>query len=451
MKHATNHIPTRYVQKTLTNLVTIIMRKFYLIITLCFLSAAGHAQTKLIKADAFLDVRKGQLIEPANILIEGEFIKSINPSSIPDNVEVIDLSGQILLPGLMDMHVHLDIDFVNNYQYQLVTESGSKQTLRAARNARKTLLAGFTTVRNIGQTHPTIELIDVALSEAEKNGWIEAPRIIPCGHMIGITGGHADLAMFGGFADGILDTEPEHGIADGKDEVLRAVRHQIKYGARGIKIMATAGVLSLEESIGAQQLTSEEMETIVGEAKRHHITVGAHAHGTEGIIAAVNAGVTSIEHGSILNDEAIKLMIEKGTYLVPTTGLFDIVPKGYEKMNPKLVEKSKHIIPIARKSHEKAMKAGVKIALGTDAPLIPHGMNALELSAMVELGMKPLEAIQSSTIIPAEMLNLKDRGEIKEGLLADIIAVESNPLKDVKELENVRFVMKGGIVYKDEN
>ena len=425
------------------------MRKFYLIVTLCFLSIVVHAQTKLIKADAFLDVRKGQLIEPANILIEGELIKSINPKSIPENVEVINLSGKILLPGLMDMHVHLDIDFENNYQYKLVTESGSKQTLRAARNARKTLMAGFTTVRNIGQTHPTIELIDVALSEAEKNGWIEAPRIIPCGHMIGITGGHADLSMVGGFAQGILDAEPEHGVADGKDEVLRAVRHQIKHGARAIKIMATAGVLSLEESLGGQQLTNEEMKTIIDEAKRHHVTVGAHAHGTEGIIAAVNAGVTSIEHGSILNDEAIQLMIEKGTYLVPTTGLMDVIPQGFDKMDPKLVEKVKYIIPLAIESHKKAVKAGVKIALGTDAPFIPHGMNAMELSAMVQRGMKPLEAIQSSTIVPAEMLNLTDRGEIKEGLLADIISVDSNPLKDVKELENVQFVMKGGNVYKN--
>lgn len=427
------------------------MKKLFLLISICSFTISIYAQTKLIKADAYLDVSKGKLVKPANILIEGELIKSINPTSIPENTEIIDLTGKVLLPGLMDMHVHLDMDFVDNYQYQLVTESGSKQTLRASKNARKTLLAGFTTVRNIGQVHPTKELIDVALSEAEKNGWIEAPRIIPCGHMIGITGGHADLSMMGGLAEGILDAEPEYGIADGKDEVLKAVRYQIKYGAKGIKIMATAGVMSLEESIGAQQLTNEEMETIVDEAKRHHITVGAHAHGTEGIIAAVQSGVTSIEHGSILNDEAIKLMIEKGTYLVPTTGIMEIVSTDFEKMDPKLVEKAKYIVPIAIKSHEKAVSAGVKIALGTDAPLIPHGMNAKELSALVERGMKPSEAIKSATIIPAEMLNLEDRGEIKEGLLADIIAVESNPLKDVKELENVQFVMKGGNVYKNEN
>lgn len=426
------------------------MKKLLTLFSLCLFTVSLNAQTKLIKADSYLDVRTGQLVKPANILIDGEKIRSINPKSIPDNVEVIDLSGQILLPGLMDMHVHLDMDFVEGYQFQLVTESASKQTLRAAKNAEKTLLSGFTTVRNIGQTHPSIELIDVALSEAGDNGWIAAPRIIPCGRMIGITGGHADPAMFGGYAEDVLDLEPEYGVADGNDEMLRAVRHQIKHGARGIKIMATAGVLSLEASIGAQQMTNEEMETIVAEANRHHITVGAHAHGTEGIMAAVNAGVTSIEHGSILTDEAIDLMISKGAYLVPTTGLFSEIPKGYDRMNPKLVDKAKYIIPIAVKSHEKAIKAGVKIALGTDAPLIPHGQNAKEFSALVDRGMKPIEAIRSATMVPAEMLNLEDRGNIEEGLLADIIAVESNPLKNITALEKVKFVMKGGEVFKSE-
>jgi len=426
------------------------MKNFVLFTVLYLTTAFTYAQTKLVKADAYLDVRSGKLIKPANIIIEDGLIISINPKSIPDKIEVIDLSGQILLPGLMDMHVHLDMDFVDGYQFQLLTESASKRALRGTKNAEKTLMAGFTTVRNVGQVHPSLELINVALSEASNDEWIAAPRIIPCGHMIGISGGHADPAMMGGFAEKVMDLGPEYGIADGKNEVLKATRYQIKHGAKAIKIMATAGVFSLEESVGAQQLTSEEMETIVQEAKRHDITVAAHAHGTEGIMAAVRAGVTSIEHGTILTEEAIELMIEKGTYLVPTTGLMEIIPKGFDKMNPKLVEKAKYIIPIAIESHENAVKAGVKIALGTDAPLIPHGMNAIELSAMVERGMKPLEAIQSSTIVAAEMLNLTDRGEIKEGLFADIIAVESNPLNDVKELENVKFVMKGGNVYKNE-
>ena len=424
--------------------------KRYLLFIILFLSYTSiQGQQKLIKAASYLDVRSGKLVKPANLLIEDGLIKSINPKKIPDNIEVIDLSGKILLPGLMDMHVHLDMDFEDNYQYLLVTESTSKNSLRGARNAEKTLLSGFTTVRNIGQVHPSIELIGVALSEASDNGWIVAPRIIPCGHMIGITGGHADLSMMGGYAENIMDLGPKNGTADGTEEVLKATRYQIKHGAKGIKIMATAGVLSLEESVGAQQLTNEEMVTIVEEAKRHNVTVAAHAHGTTGIIAAINAGVTSIEHGSILNDEAIELMIEKGTYLVPTTGIMEI-PLGNEKMNPKLVEKAEYIIPLAIKSHEKAIKAGVKIALGTDAPLIPHGRNALELSAMVKRGMTTIDAIRAATVNPAEMLNLHDRGEIKEGFLADIIAVEISPLENIKTLENVVFVMKGGKIYKQE-
>jgi len=425
------------------------MKKYLLILILFLTITSIQAQVKLIKADAYLDVRTGKLVKSASLLVENGLIKSINPKKIPDKAEVIDLSGKILLPGLMDMHVHLDMDFEDNYQYLLVTESTSKNALRGAKNAEKTLLSGFTTIRNIGQVHPSAELIDVALSEASDNDWIVAPRIIACGHMIGITGGHADLSMMGGYAENVIDLGPQNGTADGVDEVLKATRYQIKHGAKGIKIMATAGVMSLEESVGAQQMTREEMETVVQEAKRHNVTVGAHAHGTEGIIAAIKAGVTSIEHGSILNDEAIELMIEKGTYLVPTTGLMEI-PLG-EKMNPKLVEKAEYITPLAIKSHEKAIKAGVKIALGTDVPLIPHGRNAMELSALVKRGMTNIEAIRAATINPAEMLNLHDRGEIKQGLLADIIAVDANPLKDIKALENVMFVMKGGKIYKNED
>ena len=424
------------------------MKKIVLLILISALHFTTQAQTTLLKAKSYVDVRSGKLISPANILIQESLIKAINPKTIPEGTQEIDLSDKILLPGLMDMHVHLDMDWEPNYQYTLVNESGSKNTLRGAKNAEKTAMAGFTTVRSMGQVHPSHELIDVALAEASEQGWIIAPHIIPAGHMIGITGGHADLAMMGGFAEGVMDLGPEYGVVNGTDEALKATRYMIKYGARAIKIMATAGVVSLESSAGAQQLTNQEMKTIVEEATRHDITVAAHAHGTEGIIAAINAGVTSIEHGSILNDEAINLMLKKGTYLVPTTGLSAEMAKSYDKMNPEIVKKAKYITIEADKRQRKAFKAGVNVALGSDAPLIPHGQNALEFAAMVNLGMKPIDALRAATINPAAMLHLTDRGELKAGLMADIIAVDSNPLKNIKTLEHVVFVMKSGEILK---
>lgn len=414
------------------------------------LFVCSHGQTKVIKAKSYLDVRAGKLIEPAVLIIEKGLIKEINPKTIPDGAEVIDLGSKTILPGLMDMHVHLEMNLDPGYSFQPVTENASKRVLRAARNAKLTLMAGFTTVRNMGQTHPSPILIDVALSEASDSEWIEAPRIIPSGHMLSITGGHGDPAMHGGFSEGIMDLGPDNGVADGVDEVTKATRYQIKHGARVIKIMATAGVFSLENTIGAQQFTFEEMKAIVDEARRHEVKVAAHAHGTEGIISAVNAGVASIEHGSILDDKAINLMKEKGVYLVATTALMDLLADNYEKLDKRIVEKAKYVTTLGRGSHSKAFRAGVKVAVGTDAPLVPHGKNAMEMTAMVKLGMKPLEAIRASTINAADLLGVQDRGELKVGLLADIIAVDENPLDKIETLEKVSFVMKGGKVYKND-
>ncbi|HOP21795.1 MAG TPA: amidohydrolase family protein [Gammaproteobacteria bacterium] len=232
-------------------------------------------------------------------------------------------------------------------------------------------------------------------------------------------------------------------------EAIEAVRYQIKHGAKVIKIHATAGVMSLEDSDGAQQLSDEEMKAIVEEAERHHTKVAAHAHGAEGIKAAINAGVSSIEHGSLLDDEGIRMMKKHNVFLVPTTGLVDFVMEGIDRNDPKIAAKAKYVLPLAKENLSKAIKAGVKIALGTDSPLIPHGDNAHELSAMMEQGMSELDAIQSATINSAELLGVKDRGQIKQGMLADIIAVSENPLKNIKTLEDVTFVMKGGKVYKE--
>ncbi|MEZ5496966.1 MAG: amidohydrolase family protein [Gammaproteobacteria bacterium] len=421
--------------------------KFILIIV-CFLFVNTSASAdSYIKANAYLDVKSGKLVEPANILIKDGKISAINPESIPQDIKVIELKGQILLPGLMDMHTHLDLDYSDGFGKIITHESASKGAIRATKNAEKTLMAGFTTVRNVGQVHITGELIGVALSEAEQEGWIVSPRIIPAGHMVTISGGHADLTL--GLSENLFEPEPKHGVVNNKDEAIEAVRYQIKHGAKVIKVHATAGVMSLEDSVGAQQLSDEEMKAIVEEAERHHTKVAAHAHGAEGIKAAITAGVSSIEHGSLLDDEGIRMMKKHNVFLVPTTGLVDFVMEGIDRNDPKIAAKAKYVLPLAKENLSKAIKAGVKIALGTDSPLIPHGDNAHELSAMMEQGMSELDAIQSATINSAELLGVKDRGQIKQGMLADIIAVSENPLKNIKTLEDVTFVMKGGKVYKE--
>ena len=405
-----------------------------------------QAETTVLKAKAYLDVRSGDWVSPAVLVISGEQIQAINPEQLPDEATTIDLGEHRLLPGLMDMHTHLDLDYNNGFGNIITGESASKGAIRAAKNAEKTLLAGFTTVRNVGQVHITGELIGAALSEAEQAGWIVSPRVIPAGHMISISGGHGDLSL--GLSENLFEPEPKHGIVNGPHEVIEAVRYQIKHGAKVIKIHATAGVMSLEDSVGAQQLSDEEMRTIVEEAERHHTRVAAHAHGSEGIKAAIRAGVHSIEHGSLLDAEGIKLMKKHNVHLVPTTGLVDYVMQGIDNNNPKIAAKAKYVLPLAKENLSKAIRAGVKISLGTDSPLIPHGENAHELTAMMVQGMSAIEAIRSATINPAELLGVADRGEIKTGLLADLIAVSGDPLNDMTVMKDVRFVMKGGQVYK---
>ncbi|WP_282122482.1 metal-dependent hydrolase family protein [Algibacter mikhailovii] len=423
------------------------MKHLLSLILILITTFSSQAQPKLLKADAYLNVNTGKLVTPANLLVEDGMIKDINPKALPENTEIIDLNGKVLLPGLMDMHVHLDSDFEGNWDY-IYKESSSQGTIRAIVNAEKTLLAGFTTVRNIGQLHLTPELIDVAIAEASNKGLIIAPRVIPSGHMITISGGHGDLSL--GLSEGLIELGPRDGIVNGAFDAIEAVRYQIKHGAKFIKIHATAGVLSMEEAVGAQQLSNDEMKTIVEEAARHHIKVAAHAHGTKGIIAAINAGVYSIEHGSLLDDEGIRLMKEKGVYLVPTTGLSNVVNDMVDKMHAVMAGKAKYVLPLAKENLRKAIKSDVKIAFGTDTPVIPHGQNAIEFSALIACGMSPIEAIKTATINAANMLGLSDRGELKVGLLADIIAVDSNPIKDIKTLESVKFVMKDGVVYKNE-
>lgn len=422
------------------------MRKIILFLPVFFIALSANAEPVLLNAHGYIDVEQGKLVTPAEVLIEDGVIVSINAGNAPAGVEVVQLGDKILLPGLMDMHVHLDLDFDAANFAIVVTESGSEAALRGARNAERTLMAGFTTVRSVGQVHPTLDLIDVALARASDEGWIKAPRIIPAGHMVSILGGHGDLAMAEGLSEGMLELGPEYGVVSGADDAVKATRFQIKHGAKVIKIHATAGVMSLEESVGLQQLSDAEMRAIIEEAARHEVPVAAHAHGADGIKAAIRAGVSSIEHGSILDDEAIQMMIRNNVFLVPTRGLMDLLD--FEKLDPRKRAKAEYVNPLADQSLIAAIDAGVKVAIGTDAPLIPHGENAYEIVKMTERGMSPMEAIQSATTVAAELIGIDRLGAIKEGWHADIIAVDSNPLDDIATLQSVTFVMKAGKVMK---
>lgn len=408
------------------------------------LAAPAEAQSfrdsvTVIRAARMLDVVTGNLVANAVVTVNGDRITSITSAAVPAGARVIDLGDVTLLPGLMDMHTHLMYNIDPGHFARAARDTDADATVRGVRNARLMLLSGFTTVRELGSDG----FADVALMRASDAGWIDAPRIVPAGHSLGITGGHCDDT---GWKPGVLHGSTLSGIADGPDQAVQAVRQQLKYGAKVIKICATAGVLSFEESVGAQQFTDDEMQAIVQEASRHGVKVAAHAHGAVGILAAVRAGVASIEHGSMINDEIIAAMKQRGTYLVPTTYLADSID--LSSLPPQLRSKAEQILPLARENLRRAIRAGVKIAFGTDAAVIPHGHAIREFATLVDRGMTPLQAIQAGTINTADLLGTADRGRLAPGLLADIIAVPGNPLQDIRALERVSFVMKGGRVYK---
>jgi imidazolonepropionase-like amidohydrolase len=403
--------------------------------------AVSPAQSvTVLRAARLLDVARGEVVSPGVVVVEGDRIRSVGDAAPPASARTIDLGDATLLPGLIDAHTHLTGDLDGDWVMRPVRETAADAALRGVPHARVTLLAGFTTVRDVGSPGFT----DVSLMKAIDAGFFPGPRIVPVGHAIGITGGHCDET---GWAPGVLEKGPEEGVADGVDAAVRAVRYQIKHGARFIKVCATAGVLSFDATVGAQQLSDEELRAIVDEARRHGLKVAAHAHGTEGIKAAIRAGVASIEHGSMLDDEAISLMKQRGTYLVPTAYL--LTRFNFDKMPPAIAAKARQVIPLAQESHRKAIRAGVKIAFGTDAAVYPHGENPKEFAVYVGYGMKPIDAIRSATLNAADLLGVSDRGVLAAGKLADVVAVPGNPLQDITAMERVRFVMKGGVVYRN--
>jgi imidazolonepropionase-like amidohydrolase len=401
-----------------------------------------------IHAGKVLNVRTGNYWSDQIIWIDGDRIKEIGKaaeisSRLPAGTKTIDLSNATVLPGLIDCHTHLTMTPYDSGPAGM-RKSYPRQALTGARNARVTLEAGFTTVRNVGANGYS----DIALRDAINAGDVPGPRMLASGPPLSITGGHADnnyLAPQYNWSD--------DGVADGVDGVTLKVREDVKYGADVIKFMATGGVLSEGDNPALAQYSPEEMKAIVDTAHGLGRKVAAHAHGATGIKYAVLAGVDSIEHGSYINDEDIQLMKQRGTYLVPTVYLEDWLMENLQTLGltPNMIEKARVVLPIAQEHLSHAFKEGVKVAFGTDAAVYPHGLNAHEFAKMVSMGMTPLQSIQAATVNAADLIGWTDRvGTVEPGKFADIIAVQGDPLADVHVLENVHFVMKGGEVIKNQ-
>jgi imidazolonepropionase-like amidohydrolase len=417
----------------------------FLITAISLSPAQTPTRRVVIKAGRLLDVKSGQLLHDQTITIENDKIVSIGPASSATaaGTTIIDLSQATVLPGMIDAHTHLTMD-PGHFGYDGLAISTPREALIGAKNARTTLLAGFTTVRNVGAGGYS----DIALRDAINAGDVPGPRILASGPALGITGGHCDNDLlpyeFHSTADG---------VADGVEAVQHKVREVIKYGADVIKICATGGVLSKGDDPNASQFTLEEMKAIVADAHRLGRKVAAHAHGAQGVQLASEAGVDSIEHGHLMDDASIATLKKNGTYIVPTLYLMDWNRENADKANLPEFLKAKMAMVSAQgaKNLKKAFDAGLKVALGTDAAVYPHGLNAHEFAVYVRLGMTPIQSIRTGTVNAADLLGWSDKvGSLEPGKWADIVAVDGDPLTDITTLQQVKFVMKGGEVVKND-
>jgi imidazolonepropionase-like amidohydrolase len=423
--------------------------KFLFILNL-FYSPFAFAQQTLIHCGRLIDGLQNQAQSQVTIVVQGNKIVRVdkgytNPSATD---KVIDLKNKTVLPGFIDCHVHVESETNKNRYLDNFTMNAADRAYEAAVFAQITLLAGFTTIRDLGGSG-----VNISLRNAVNKGLAVGPRIYTAGKSIATTGGHADPTN--GYRKDLMgDPGPNEGVVNGVDDCRKAVRQRYKDGSDLIKITATGGVLSVAKDGSSPQFTEEEIRAIVETAKDYGFKVAAHAHGAEGMKRAVRAGVTSIEHGTQMDDETMALMKKMGTYYVPTITAGKTVADSAKIPNyypAVIVPKALAIGPQIQSTFAKAYKAGVKIAFGTDAGVFRHGRNGAEFEYMVEAGMPPMAAIQSATVVAAELLGIREQlGSVEAGKLADIVAVNDNPLQNIRTLQQVTFVMKNGVVYKQE-